>query len=249
MAKIQRKFLILDIILVNIAMALAFLIRYDGRLPARYTDHLIPITFVVTLVSIGILFIFRIYNRLWQYASMEEFFSLGIGCMISTLFVKLVLSFFGPWVHLSVLAIFGMLQIGLIALSRVLMRIYYTRNRMQGDLNSSKVRRVMVVGAGDAGAMVIKELKRHPELNLKPVAVIDDNVDKHHSKIMGVPIVGSRSKIEETTRKLNIDEIIVAIPSASKALLKDILNECKKTKCKLKTLPGMYELIDGKVTI
>jgi len=180
---------------------------------------------------------------------MEEFFSLGIGCMISTLFVKLVLSFFGPWVHLSVLAIFGMLQIGLIALSRVLMRIYYTRNRMQSDLNSSKVRRVMVVGAGDAGAMVIKELKRHPELNLKPVAVIDDNVDKHHSKIMGVPIVGSRSKIEETTRKLNIDEIIVAIPSASKALLKDILNECKKTKCKLKTLPGMYELIDGKVTI
>lgn len=110
-------------------------------------------------------------------------------------------------------------------------------------------KKVMIIGAGEAGAMVIKELKNHPEMGLKPVAAIDDDKAKHGSRILGVPVYGGRERIKEIAERKGIDEIIVAMPSAPRSEIGAILNECKKTKCKLKTLPGIYELINGRITV
>lgn len=119
-----------------------------------------------------------------------------------------------------------------------------------GALNGeSDEKRVLIVGAGEAGAMVIKELRNHKTLNSRPVAIVDDNPSKKRQHINGVPVLGNRKDIKKICEKKNIDEIIISIPSANRKDLKDIVNQCKKTKCKTKIVPGYYELIDGKVNV
>jgi FlaA1/EpsC-like NDP-sugar epimerase len=108
---------------------------------------------------------------------------------------------------------------------------------------------VMIIGGGSAGAMVIQELLRNPQIERFPVAVIDDDPSKYKRKIHDTPVLGTRNDIQKIAEENKIDEIIIAMPSASKQEIREIVNICKQTKCKLKTLPGVYELIDGKVDI
>lgn len=110
-------------------------------------------------------------------------------------------------------------------------------------------KRIMIIGGGDAGAMVIREYKNHSQLNSNPVAIIDDSGSKQGHLINGVLVVGKRLDIPVMANKLKIDEIIIAMPSASKIEIKEIVEIAKTTKCKLKTLPGMFELIEGKFSI
>ena len=108
-------------------------------------------------------------------------------------------------------------------------------------------KKVLIIGAGAAGVMVLKELRNHDNLRSKPIAFIDDNPKKKDKIINGVPVIGNRKDIVKVCKKYNIDEIIIAMPSAKADDRKHILNECKKTKCKTRILPGVYELIDGKL--
>jgi FlaA1/EpsC-like NDP-sugar epimerase len=107
----------------------------------------------------------------------------------------------------------------------------------------------MIIGAGDAGSMLIKELNSHKVLMFQPVVAIDDDRRKHNRNINGIPIAGDRTQIVQMVNQYKVDEIIITIPSASKAQLSEIIKICKETKCKLKTLPGVYELINDRVSI
>ncbi|NLN40534.1 MAG: polysaccharide biosynthesis protein, partial [Clostridiales bacterium] len=118
-----------------------------------------------------------------------------------------------------------------------------------GLQKNGKQKSVMIVGGGDAGAMVIREYKNHIHLNSRPVVIIDDSLEKQGQMINGVPVVGTRVDIPSIAEKYKIDEIIIAMPSASKKEIKNIVEIAKTTKCKLKIVPGMFELIDGKVSI
>ncbi|WP_342455756.1 polysaccharide biosynthesis protein [Caloramator sp. Dgby_cultured_2] len=108
---------------------------------------------------------------------------------------------------------------------------------------------MLIFGAGDAGAIVAKEMKKHPELGYIPVAFVDDDKSKKGKYIQGIPIVGDRNDLEDIVEEMAIDEILIAIPSADKEERAEIIRLCSQTGCKLKTLPGIYELIGGKVTI
>jgi len=142
-----------------------------------------------------------------------------------------------------------MIDILLIGASRISYRALRRVKNNEYAKGNKEEKRVMVIGAGDAGAMVIREFKNHNQLNSKPVAIIDDDVKKEGQRINGVPILGQRWDITSIAKKMKIDEVIIAMPSASRADIKEIVDECKKTKSKLKILPGMFELIDGKVSI
>src|SRR5699024_879163 len=117
------------------------------------------------------------------------------------------------------------------------------------NTNNSKNKEVLIIGAGSAGVMILKELKNHKNLKYTPVAFIDDDESKLGNTVNGLPVVGNRKYIETAVEKYNIDEIIIAVPSASVNDKKDIANYCKRTRAKSKTLPGMYEIIDGKVNV
>ena len=251
MAVIRRKIglVVLDIISINAAVLLSFLVEYEGTIPFDIKKNLLLICAVFTSTGIPVYYLFHHYNNLWRYASINELIMIVSACLTSVLAAYICCSILFPPMPLSVYLLycfFSMFFVGSIRLNYRLLR------RLRVIISSNGVsdsKRVMIVGAGEAGAMVIKELNNHPEMGLKPVAVIAEDMTKHRTKILGVPVYGGRESIKKVAEEGNIDEIIVAIPSAPKDEIRKILNECKKTKCKLRTLPGIYEQIDGKVTI
>jgi FlaA1/EpsC-like NDP-sugar epimerase len=239
----------LDIILLNAAVLLSFFVVYEGSIPFEVKNNLFLFCAVFTLTGIPVYYMFQLYNSLWKYASINELIMIVFACatavMLAYIFCSILL-FPIPLSTYLLYCFFSMLFIGTIRLNyRLLRRL---RIIMSGN-GANGCKRVMIVGAGEVGAMVIKELNNHPEMGLKPVAATDDDKAKHKSKILGVPVYGDRKSIQKVAEQEDVDEIIVAIPSAPKDEIRKILHECKKTRCKLKTLPGMYELIDGKVTI
>lgn len=239
---------IIDIILINLAFCLSFYLRFERNIPIilfnRYVDNFIIITFIKIVVFSYL----RLYKSFWEYASIEELTQILLAVFISNISVLGYLTIVQVYFPLSIYILvftFDTLFIGASRLNyRALRRI-----RCKNYKSNNIVKRIMVIGAGDAGARIIKELKNNVQLNYKPVVVIDDDVKKIGQRISGIPILGQKSDIVSIAKRKNIDEIIIAIPSASKNEIKAIVEECKKTQCKLKILPTMSEYIKGKESL
>jgi len=247
--KKKIKLIIFDIACINLAIVMSFFIIYEGDIPRNLSDNFFMLCLIFTLISIPIYYIFHLYNSLWKYASLDEFIKIVLACISAPIVIYLCLLLWWDFrIRIGVFFLYSFFCMLLIGGHRLSYRIF-KRIRIVYNNGDKDYKRVMIVGAGEAGAIVIRELKNHPEMGLKPVAVIDDDKAKHKSKILGVPVYGGRESIQKIAKQKGIDEIIIAIPSAPKREIKEIFNECKKTTCKLKILPGVYELIDGKVTI
>ncbi|MBS4538837.1 polysaccharide biosynthesis protein [Clostridium sp. D2Q-11] len=237
-----------DIILINMAFLVSFYLRFDTSVPQNILQLYIDNIIAITLIKILIFSLFGIYNSLWRYASIDELVQVisavivANTAVLSYLYIRQI--HFPRSIYLLV-TILDIMYVGGVRFS------YRFIRKIKNDLFNSrgKRKRIMVIGAGDAGALVIKEYKNHKELNSDPVVLIDDDRSKEGRKINGVPVKGQRYDIRSQVIKNNIDEIVIAIPSASKSEIKEVLEECKKTHCKVKTLPGMFELIDGKISI
>ncbi|ABR46510.1 polysaccharide biosynthesis protein CapD [Alkaliphilus metalliredigens QYMF] len=245
--------MMMDAAMINIAVVIAFYIRFDGAFSGRFAGQYIPIytdnLLTFTLIKIALFYAFGMYQNLWKYASIEAVFQIMIAAFVANTGVVsyMVLTQQGhlPRSIYLLMFILDMLLVGGIRFS-----YRATRGlREHGFIRRKNCKRVMIVGAGTAGAVVIKELKIHDNLNYKPVAVIDDDESKLGSKINGVPVLGDRYHIKKVAEMKQVDEIIIAIPSGFRQELKEIVEECSKTKCKLKILPGIGELIDGKVSM
>ncbi|NLK87537.1 MAG: polysaccharide biosynthesis protein, partial [Clostridiaceae bacterium] len=246
----MRKILLViaDAVLVNLSVCLALLIKYDTAIPQQYIGYFLSNAPAITVLQIAIFYIFGLYRSLWEYASIEEMMQiilatlaakgLGLAVDLITNRVFSVPVYMVSWICLVML-------IGGIRISYR----YVRRVRMHMQRNQCKASRVMIVGAGSAGSMLIKEFKNHIDMNLVPVVVVDDDKTKHGTSINNVPVVSGREKIKELAKQYKIDEIIVAIPSASKKEVAELLRISKDTKCRLKTLPNMMEIIDGEVTV
>lgn len=238
-----------DIILINLVLIASFLAKYGTDLPQRYMEDAFTIIAATTVISITVFILSGLYRSLWRYASIEEVIMVTMATAAATAALSVCHLIMQCGLPFSVYFIFFVLSTFAIGGSRLSYRIlrrirkYGFRSTLQRD-----TKRVMLIGAGDAGAMVLKEMKGS-NLMLRPVAIIDDDKTKHSRRLMGVKIYGGRELIPAVAEQEAIDEIIIAIPSAPKLTIKDILEECKKTKCTLKTLPGMYEIIGDKVSI
>lgn len=253
--KINRKItpenivlLMADILLVNCAAFGALLLRFEFDIPEQYYSLLLNNLAVINIIMIASFYIFNLYRNLWKYASIEELYSVVISCAVGTTVLIIYFYTFGMRFPRSFYLIFPLLSTAFIGGLRFSYRV---GGRLK-SLYSKKyfgLKKVMVIGAGEAGSMVIKEIKNNPQIERQPVAVIDDDPSKINMRIHGVPVLGTRYDIPKIAAKMGIDEIIVAMPSAGKQEIKAILNICKETKCKLRTLPGVFELIDGRVDI
>jgi FlaA1/EpsC-like NDP-sugar epimerase len=239
--------LITDIILLNIAIYSALLIRFEGAIPDRYLDVFLNTSMLLAIFNVFIFYLFGLYTSLWTYASIDELIQVLLAAAVGSVGSYPI----GLLLHMplprSVYIISFMLILLFVGGSRFSYRILRRAKRVIIP-ESDKVR-VMVIGAGDAGSMVIREMQRHDGFSYMPVVVVDDDKRKHRAKIHGVPVKGDKSKIIELVEIYDISEIIIAMPSASKHVRSELINICKQTKCKLKTLPGMYELINDKVSI
>ncbi|MFS0864584.1 polysaccharide biosynthesis protein [Fredinandcohnia sp. 179-A 10B2 NHS] len=190
-------------------------------------------------------YVYRLYKRAWEYASIGELISIGKAVSFSVLTLAVVqLLVFGN-VYVRVLMLTWMMHILFIGGSRFSWRIF--RDSFIKGADNRK--RTLIVGAGAAGTMLVRQLKHSPDVDLYPVAYVDDDSKKQHLQIYGVPVLGGSEKIEEIVKKKNIENIVIAIPSLSKKELNNIYQECSKTSAKTQIMPMIEDVMLGKVTV
>ncbi len=248
---IRRLFLIiLDAILINIASFSALLIRFDfrlGQIPTNYAEAVLSYTIINTVTSIIIFFLFRLYNSLWKYAGIDELVNIIFASMIAGLLQIIGMHFiFTIHVPRSYYPLSTLFMMALISISRFFYR--YVR-RLSKRHHGSSQSRIMIIGAGEAGSSIIREISVSGYVKGAVICAIDDSKDKLGSYIQGVKVVGGRDKIIEAAEKYDITDIFIAMPSASRKDIKKVLEICKETGCVLKILPGMYQIINEEVSI
>ena len=250
------KLVILDIIIINITTLFAFYLRFNFNIPhiqmKFYFSMLIPMCILMYLSNT----FFDLYGRLWKYASVDELvatvksvttFTVA-SSVVGYLLLYKILGYGLYRMPFSVLIISWTLNIIAIGGSRFILRIVDNIGKYN-KYEPCEIKNTLIIGAGDAGSMLIKELKKHKEVEEYPVAVIDDDITKIDKKINGVPIIGDRSNIREAIVKYNIEEVIMAIPTIDTKNKKEIFDICKDFNVTLKTIPGIYEIVEGKVNI
>ncbi|NOU95104.1 NAD-dependent epimerase/dehydratase family protein [Paenibacillus sp. LMG 31456] len=237
----------MDMLIVWISIYTSYLLRFDGHIHPNYVSQLLLYGIISTLTCMISMRFFKLYNRIWQYASIGEmvaiFKAVTIGVVVSYMIVYAVTS---TRVPIAVLLRNYETLLLFIAGSRFAWRI--VRDRLfisKGEYQ----RKTLIYGAGDCGALIAKEMLNKQDAELRPVAFIDDDPRKHKQRIMDLPVIGSRSSIVDAVEKLDIEEIIITIPSLSRKEVSEIIDVCKMTKAKLKIIPRINDLIDGKITV
>lgn len=240
--------LLVDILLVNLALLLTIQLPYYGGFQIRL-DSYSYLLIALTVVRLSCLYYFGLYDRIWEYASINELIStikaVTTGSMISALFM--VFAFSKPFYALLLEVNNWFINIVLIGGFRLFLRI-----RQQGWRvipPSAKGRRVLIVGAGDAGALVAKEFENHYHQAVNVVGFIDDDPNKQKLKLLGHDVLGTRVDIPRVVDKYKIEEIVIAMPSVSGKTIREIVAICQSTSAKIKILPGVFDLIDGNVTV
>ena len=249
---IYKVFLVLlDIVFVNISSFLALWIRFNmylADIPIEYYTSVKDLVIPNTIVTLIVFAVFKLYTSLWRYASIKELVNIIEACAVCMLLN--VLGYYLTYrpIYRSYFVLYGAALFLLTCVSRFsyrLLRLLYRSN-----LHGAHMRNTMIIGAGEACNVVMKELELSTQLDSKLCCIIDDNPRKHGTYIHGVKVVGGRDSILDNARKYGITEIIIAIPSASKAEQRKILEICQKVpNCDLKILPGVYQLVNGDVTV
>lgn len=240
-----------DALAVLVSAFLALYIRFDMHFSAIDSKYLEAALLVapVTILATWIIFkIEHLYDSLWEYASVRELFFSTTSCVlvviIQALFIILVDPYYVPRsFHFLFLCFFLLLVVG----SRFSYRaIRLFRWSVTGN-DGKGIRNIMVIGAGQAGRLIVEEIKHSNEMDARVCCIIDDDRAKKGKYLRGVEIVGDRDCIISAVEKYNINQIILAMPSASRRTQKEILDICKETECEMKIVPGIYQMINGDV--
>ncbi|ANW97656.1 nucleoside-diphosphate sugar epimerase [Thermoclostridium stercorarium subsp. thermolacticum DSM 2910] len=244
-------FVLCDIILLTISFYCAYMIRFDldfDTIPKYFVDRMLFLLAISVVLKIIVFIPFKLYRSLWKYAGVYELVSIFLASSITNGVLFVYIAFVERLAPRSIFVITGMLDVLLIGGSRMTYRLY--RRLVLGRvIRLDDIKRVLIVGAGDAGAMIAKEMELHPEHKYRPVAFLDDDKFKQGKKINGIPVLGGIDDVVDIAERKHIDEIIIAIPSAKPAVINRIYEQCAKTKCKVKILPSMSQLIDGTVML
>lgn len=242
-----------DMLVVLLASVLSIYVRYDFKfmdVPREFWEAMLDIYLFNIVVTVAVFYIFRLYNSVWRYASDTELVNNGIAVILCAIMqpvicwiesVKLPESF--PFYY----GFFLMIGTCGVRFSYRIMRML--QNRSLNHFKKGKRVNCMIVGAGAAGNVILKEIENSSYVNIHVVCAIDDNPGCQGKYLRGVPIVGGTEAIPEMVDQYAVDEIIIAIPSANRQQIKPILEICKETGCRMRILPGMYQLINGDVSV
>jgi FlaA1/EpsC-like NDP-sugar epimerase len=253
---LSRKRLVLmgDLFLIIVAVLGSFALRLDlGPLFIDYLDQAFWLVGIALVVKPLIFYTFGLYRRLWAYASIHELLLIIVAVttssvMVSVAVVVLLTLNVLPNFPRGVLPIDWLLSLVLIGGLRFSLRIL-AETQSTSAVNGGRSRRVLVVGAGDAGALVVREMQKNLDLPLTPICFLDDDPDKQRQQIHGVPVVGTLSELARTIDARRIEEVIIAIPSAPGRVVRQVADVCRLKGMAFRTMPGIYELIGGKVNV
>lgn len=247
--KRELTLILLDCFAVNLSALGALLLRFElsiGTLAeSGFVQAYLKTAPLYSLAAIALFMLCRLYRSLWQYASIDELRYIIIASCAATAAQIGISSLMGVYLPRSM----PILNLMLLFLSLTLIRYSYRIARRYLRRSAAVRRRTMLIGAGAAGAMVMQELKRSPQSENDIVCVIDDDPGKKHTLLSGVKVVGGRECIEKAVAQYDVSDIIFAIPSASRSDTRKIIGICQHTGCKLQTLPGLYQLASGQISV
>ena len=242
-----------DILAVNAAYFLALWFRFDclySHIDEPYLHAWASFAPIYTVFCVAVFFALHLYNSIWRFASYSELMRVCLSSVLTTIFHTAAITLLFRRMPVAYYMLGALLQFFLvlgIRFSYRLMKI--TSNLSAKRRAAASAGRIMMIGAGAAGQMIQRDINRSREVHDSVCCFIDDNPDKWHRYIDGVPVVGGREQILEAVRKYDINKIFLTLPSASAEERRDILDICKETGCELKILPGMYQLVLGDVSV
>ena len=244
-----------DVIAINVAYFAALLLRFDlqfSAIPHEYFSAYLGFTPFYTVFCILLFWKLKLYQSIWQYASVNEATRLIGATAIAVVFQALGITFLFRRMPVSYYIFGALFQFLLVAGIRFGYRLL-SWERSKHTLAKSALdtaSHILLIGAGDAGQLILRDIQRSKlTRNGKVYAIIDDNPSKWGRTISGVPVVGGRDEILSAVEKYKINKIYYAIPTASAETKRDILNICKETQCKIKVLPGIYQLVNDEITV
>ena len=252
----NRYLLLLDLVLIVAAAFGAMALRFElGPLFFYYLPFAYWMLGVSLVIKPLFFYPFGMYRRMWVYASIRELRLVAVGVTASSLVVAVVLIIFTSQKLFigfprSVLIIDWLLSIIFIGGIRFLLRLLAENVKSFNSPTGNEVtKRVLIMGAGDAGALVVRELQKNPDLNMIPVGFLDDNPAKMGQQIHGIQVLGNVNDISKVVENKRVDEVVIAIPSAAGKVIRTIADICRLKGIPFRTMPGIYELIGGKVSI
>ncbi len=244
--------MVYDVMAINISYFLALWIRFDGvfsEIPEKYLDPYVYFIPIYTVISLIIFYLARMYHSVWEYVSVRELMRAALGSIAASVAHIILITVIFERMPLSYYLWGTCFQVLLLLASRFSYRIFSAVPQFFGtDPEIHTYHRVMIIGAGDAGRMLLENIQKTRATKDRVICMIDDNPDKQNRYFDGVRIVGGRDDILHCVEKYNIDRIYIAMPSASKENIRDIVNICKETGCETKTLPDFYQYVNSGIT-
>jgi len=255
--KIRVRYILLgDIFLTIISIFAAYVLRLElVSIFPTYQKSLFFMLGISVIVKPIIYYFFGMYRRIWRYASIRELVLIITSVTCASMIVSvLMISLFAFKVFVafprSVLAIDWLLSILLIGALRFSSRVLAENKAKALGYQKGKLpKAILIVGAGEAGVMVVRELRKNPQLNLLPVGFLDDDPEKQKNQIQGVNVIGTLSDLEHVLNVRQIDEVVIAIPSAAGSVIREVTQTCQENQVPFRTMPGIYELLDGKINV
>lgn len=248
----NRYVLIVDILLTIASVIVAFALRLDTAFMA-YIWAIPWVLAVSLLVKPVVYYLFGLYRRLWAYASMNELKLISMAVTTASVFVTVVVTLLDATRLVNIPRLVAPIDwlLSLVAIGgfRFALRIIAETRTAHKRPVAGKPGQVLVIGAGDAGALVVREMQKNPQLGLRPIGYLDDDPAKQKHQIHGVPVIGKLTDLNRAISTRQVDEVIIAIPSAGGKVVRMVTDICRLRNVPFRTMPGLYELIGGKVSV
>lgn len=242
----QIYFILFDVAILAAVPFVALLLRLDGDMGSAYFDVLMRLLPVAVIIKIGAFYFYGIYKRIWRYATVRDMFVIIGACTIANVVIALLAMYMQVSLPRSIYVISYILDVGLICFSRLAVRMLLLMS--QSHVGGESDKSLLIIGAGDAGVMIARELVQRGEGG-KLLGFVDDDRSKIGRKLLGYEVLGSSDELDEIVRDNGVREIIIAMPSVKGSIIKKAAGKCRGLGCHVKVLPGLYELIDGKVSV
>jgi FlaA1/EpsC-like NDP-sugar epimerase len=247
---------IFDLLFINLAAIFALMVGFNFDSTPQFMEYreiLVEYRPIYSVLVLGVFYLFGLYDSLWKYASIKELVSIVCASAFGIFLVYAVFTMSSIYMVANFYIINGLLLMATSGGVRFSYRmgrvINIYRQSKNADLIYRKKSKVLIIGAGDSGVMTVKEIQNNPEIDKRVIGFLDDDKGKVGEKVFGIPVLADIGSVGSVVQELRIDEVIIAIPSMDNKRRKEVFDLCKDLDVKLKTLPGLYDLIDGKVEI
>ena len=252
----NRHFFFIDLALLPAVAVMSFALRLDAAGMLNWTSAILVWIVLSVPIKVLVFYWFGLYRQFWRYASVDELVLIALATAMGEIVAAALL--FAIIVPLSGLDAFprsipfidGLLTLLVVGGPRFAVRLAeQRRERLRRRARWEPEKPVLVMGAGSAGAMIVKEMKANPQLGLEPVGFLDDDRGKHGFRISGVPVLGSRKEIPDLVEQHGIAEVIIAMPTAPGVAIREILTICSEVGIPARTIPGLYDILSGQVSV